>query len=308
MNAQNHANGLTQIGDLMTKGFSSASKMDSTQTKKQSNSSNTGQDAESQWQTGNQRLETLYADSVLEKFKEVTPINQDRDTDIHQLANRAMSAASWLLSNPQKIMKMDSSYGLVYNEKTQTDDWAPIAPILTFNNEMISGQLKKRLPSLMSIASQVELIFHLNRLLLHRRKASLGEATMPMFIADLAGDLRRMQVTSLGAALLVDHLRTRPRNEWFPAWPEIESAATAIENGITDIRKHLEDVPDMIEKRTQEHLVEKDHQHTESQEFKMSQECLFAWITISKQRSLTDDELESWKRGEMPKDEGNLFS
>jgi len=216
-----------------------------------------------------------------------------------QLANRAMNAASWLLSNPQKIMRMNSNYGMVFNEKTQADEWVPIAPVLSFSNELISGQIKDRLPSLLRLASQTEVIFHLNRLMLHRRKASLGEATIPMFISDLAGDLRRMQITSLGAALLVDHLRTSPRNEWFPSWPEIESAATAIERGISKLRNDLENNPKVTSENKKTEQIQKQDE-PEMPEYTMSQECLAAWLSISKERSLTDEELESWKRGEMP--------
>lgn len=104
--------------------------------------------------------------------------------------------------------------------------------LASFDFTNLPENYRDKLVSYLGYASIGEIAFQLAKLLLHRRKGGLGEAAMPQFIEDVAGDLRRLNISSLGMALLNDHLRRERKTPWFPDWEEIEAAARAIETGI----------------------------------------------------------------------------
>lgn len=146
-----------------------------------------------------------------------------------------MSAASWLVSPEQSIARMNFDYDIVDGQFNRTG-----AVTVEFDLNKIKPEALPRLESLLHRASLVEINFHLNRLLLHRRKASLGEHSIPMFIDDITRDLYMRGVTSLGMAMTVDHLRREGKNQWFPEWNEIESASASIEASIKKAKENIQ--------------------------------------------------------------------
>jgi hypothetical protein len=119
-----------------------------------------------------------------------------------------------------------------YNPETGQDEFSECGVIASVNLTDLPEQYRERINDYLGYASIGEISFQLAKLLLHRRKGGLGEASIPQFIEDIAGDLRRMNISSLGMALLNDHLRRERKTQWFPEWSEIETAALAIEAGI----------------------------------------------------------------------------
>lgn len=111
--------------------------------------------------------------------------------------------------------------------------------MVNFDRSTLPEAAEDRLLVMLEMASLREINYHVNRLLLHRRKGGLGELSIPQFVDDVAGMIRREGATSLGAALLVDYLIRHARNTWFPDWSEISDAIGQIESAIVKIRREL---------------------------------------------------------------------
>lgn len=158
----------------------------------------------------------------------------------HQRAQRATNAASWLASPELRAVRTSLQYANRFNESKGVDEYVPAFVSVSVRLESLSETAHERVLTLMHPASVEEITYHLNRLLLHRRKASIGEATLPAFIEDVAGDLRRLGVTTLGMALTASALRLHPLDQWYPQWPEIESVACAVENGLKAMLRPME--------------------------------------------------------------------
>lgn len=203
---------------------------------------------------------------------------------------RAESAASWLLSSERNIIGMSSDYGLRHDPATGTDSYQPIATRFTLDTGKLNDEVRARLVSLLGTASRDEITTHLARLEMHRRKAGLGEAGLPAFLEDVASDLLALRVSSLGMALLARHLRTNARNQWFPAWDEIEAAALKIEAGLKVLKAPA---TQMIEVKAQP-------QQEQSKPQRPLKSYVSDWLELSRKRHLSKDELQAWTRGEQP--------
>lgn len=128
---------------------------------------------------------------------------------------------------------------MLYDPVTGLDDWLPCRPVVNFDRSELTPAVEERLLQMLELASLREINYHVNRLLLHRRKGGLGELSLPQFVDDVAGMIRREGATSLGAALLVDYLIRHARNTWFPEWQEISEAVGQIEPALLKIRREL---------------------------------------------------------------------
>lgn len=151
-----------------------------------------------------------------------------------------MNAVSWLASPELLAVKTSLQYANRFNESKGFDEYVPVFVSVSVRREYLSDAAHERVLTLMHTASVEEITYHLNRLLLHRRKAGIGEATLPAFIEDVAGDLRRIGVTTLGMAITASALRLHPLDQWYPQWPEIESVACAVENGLKAMLRPME--------------------------------------------------------------------
>lgn len=130
------------------------------------------------------------------------------------------------------------------------DEWVETWAKLDVDASAIPLEQRYRLESLMGRASHGEIVWHLTRMALHRPKGSLGEYTLPAFIEDVAHDLKAKGVTSLGMAMTTQSLRLNAKNEWFPAWKEIEQVSDSVENALLSLRNSFSGAaPKQIEKR-----------------------------------------------------------
>lgn len=123
-------------------------------------------------------------------------------------------------------MKVGFRYGLSGGE------WVAVGIEISVCLESMSNVPWQRLEPLFAIAGHDEVVTHIGRLALHRRKASLSEAAMPAFIEDVAHDVRAQRPSSLAVALAVSVLRTRAKDQWFPDWSEIETALGAAKQAV----------------------------------------------------------------------------
>lgn len=159
------------------------------------------------------------------------------DEPPHQRAQRATNAASWLASPELLAVKTGRDYAV------RDGEFVAVGLVVNVDPSLIPPNAFERVLKLLHPATFEEIVYHLNRLALHRRKSGIGEATLPAFIEDVAGDLRRLGVTTLGIAVTAMTLRTNAADQWFPQWEEIEKVAASVESSLRVFTK-----PDSAEK------------------------------------------------------------
>lgn len=137
---------------------------------------------------------------------------------------------------------------MVYNPETGADDFAPCSLTIAIDASNFPEAAKSRMADLLNRAKQTEIVFMLNSLLLHRRKASLGESSIPMFIGMVASDIYAKDVSSLGVQILGDTLRKERKNQWFPEWDEIEMLISPINKAVKKLKEQVCLKADMIDK------------------------------------------------------------
>lgn len=234
MTDQSQNDSFQTIGSLMPHVLPLVKIEDSTSTQSEKPSLITGSHAATLAQTGMRHSETGCAP----RNTRALPSKISRDNPA-QTAQRATSAASWLQSSAVAALTTRSSYSLRFNEKTGLDEFVPVSVSVDFAPEKISREAAERMADLMDLAAHEEIVAQLTRLAVHRPKGSLGEIALPVFIEDVALDLKLIGATSLGIALTCHHLRRKPDDKWFPAWPEIERVAASFETAITRMRQIL---------------------------------------------------------------------
>lgn len=185
-----------------------------------------------------------------------------------------------------------------HNPETGFDEWVNSPFRIYIDSEKIEAQYRERMADLLEPSTRQDITTRLARLELHRRKGSLGEVGLPVFLEDLAGDLKALGISSLGMALLAQHLRTNARDQWFPAWDEIESAAKQIEAGLDNLRpqqqigKLASPVSAPVKSTAIDQTIAPEPRQVG---------CYFKdWLALFRQRNLTEQELAAWNNGEGP--------
>lgn len=133
-------------------------------------------------------------------------------------------------------MKLRGTFGFRIDPDTGVSCWVQTGLALDVRGSGLPDEAFERLRDLLEPAGLSEIVVHLGRLALHRRKGGLTEAALPLFLEDVARDLMRVRVSSLGVAVLAEQLRLEAVDAWFPAWGEIEPLALAIEDGLRRLR------------------------------------------------------------------------
>jgi len=140
---------------------------------------------------------------------------------------------------------MTPTSGAIFDPDTCLTRWGHTGWALEVGE--VTGAALERLRDLLAPASVAEVTDQLTLLAMHRRKGGLAEAGVPVFLEQVARDLVRVVgISSLGAALLMDHLRTHPADVWFPHWVEIEPVALAIEAGLQGLREPQSALPETL--------------------------------------------------------------
>jgi len=89
----------------------------------------------------------------------------------------------------------------------------------------------------------------LSRLMLHRRKASVSEATMPAFIEDVVSDLMAHTPSVLGLSIAIRTLRQNGQDDWFPSTREIiqhfKEAESHVKLAIRNYERHAAGEPQL---------------------------------------------------------------
>ena len=232
MNGQNQNESFKTIGSLMSRVSKHVIPEGSISNQSKKHLSTIGYQEEKHGQTGMQLLGTGCGLRTL-------PVSQSSLNNPMETAQRAMNAVSWLASPERKTLTTGTKYEMLYNQETGLDDWLPCRPIVNFDRTQLTPAVQERLLQIIELAGLREINYHVNRILLHRRKGGLGELSLPQFVDDIAGMIRREGATSLGAALLVDYLIRHARNTWFPEWCEISAALGQIESELIKIRREL---------------------------------------------------------------------
>lgn len=242
-NQQNEPQGFQPIGGLMK---NLAQKLTDKESKTlldlSTVSSTTGQEKESQKQTGTQLSETGAGKNG---------INLDNAAQVHHASlSRITNAASWILNVG---LKQQNAYGI-----TSSGTFDKIGSSYGIEASQGTKDELKRLNTRADIAEIGRELLDLSK---HRQNRQ-HRGGIDSFLATLSGDILSLQAGIISVKAAFQILRREPESQWFPSFLEIKSVIMRVENAINAENRekkekqpekpiHWKDVPES--KRTADH-------------------------------------------------------